>query len=493
MRIKSYQELKSLLFENQTVKQTIFKNTFWLAVAEGISRFLTLILFIYVARILGATEYGKFAFAIAFIYLLSILSSFVSPQIITREFSQDKTKEKEYSSILSLKILLGLGTLILIFISSFFIVLDPLIQKVIWILAIYSFLNCFFEIFYAFLRAHQRMEYEAWAKILQAICIATFGFFVILRFPSVENLSYGYLLASLVSLTIFLSFFHLKVYRLSLEWDKSIWKRILLMSWPLALVGTLTIIYTQIDSVMMGYFGQITETGWYNAVYKITGAALIPMVLISQSFYPVLSRAFKESKERIQKIWNSQMEIMIFLAFPITVGGIVLAPKIIDFIYDQSYAPSVLAFQILILMVGIMFLYNSFYQVLIVSDNQKKIFWAVFIGAIVNVILNLILIPKFSLYGAAVATVITNLLIFFLFFRFTLKFTSIKPFNSKFLFTFINAALSGMAMCFVIVQPQVYHFHVLLSILIGIIVYFVCIFGCKKLIKYIFPLWPFRK
>ncbi len=55
---------RRFFLENLGVKQTIFKNTFWLAVAEGVTKFLKLILIIYVARVLGATEYGKFTFAL---------------------------------------------------------------------------------------------------------------------------------------------------------------------------------------------------------------------------------------------------------------------------------------------------------------------------------------------------------------------------------------------------------------------------------------------
>jgi len=57
----------------------------------------------------------------------------------------------------------------------------------------------------------------------------------------------------------------------------------------------------------------------------------------------------------------------------------------------------------------------------------KKLFWITLSGAIINVILNLILIPKYSLYGAAATTVATVILTFFLYFRFTSKFTPIRP------------------------------------------------------------------
>jgi len=78
------------LLHNLGEKQTIAKNTFWLGVAEGITRFLKLFLIIYVARILGATEYGKFTFALAFVSLFAIFSDFGISTITTREIARDK-------------------------------------------------------------------------------------------------------------------------------------------------------------------------------------------------------------------------------------------------------------------------------------------------------------------------------------------------------------------------------------------------------------------
>lgn len=485
MNIKNFADIKLLLLDNKTIKQTIFKNTFWLAVAEGTSRLLKLILLIYVARILGATEYGKFTFALAFVSLFVIFSDFGLSQITTREFARKKEREKEFSAILSLKTLLSLGTLILMLVGSLFITPDPVIQKIIWILAIYILINSFSEIVYAFLRARQRMEYEAGAKILQALMITGIGFFVILNFPSVESLSYGYLIASTIALIFILLFFHFKIYHLDLSWNKAIWQKFLGFSWPLALTALFISIYNQIDSVMLGYLGQITETGWYNAAYKIINATIIPMMLISQSFYPALSKVFKESKEKLQNIWNYQMGLMIILSFPLVVGGIALAPKIINFIYNPSYTPSILAFQILIVMAGIVFLCGPFHYMLIVANQQKKLFYLTLTGAVVNVILNFLFIPRWSLYGAALATVITYFLLLILYLLFTKYFTPTSFFNIRLVKILIITILATIGTYFIISQSFFYNLNIVLLIILSIIVYSSIFLILKKLKKVI--------
>ena len=476
MKIINFTNIKSLLFDHQTVRQTIFKNTFWLGLAEGISRAATFILFIYVARILGATEYGKFSFVLAIISLGSILPGFVSADIITREFSQEREKEKEFPDIFSLKILLGLTTIFLLLFLSFFVTQDIVIGKVLRILSIYWIFNSLLETFYAFFRARQRMEYESFFKVLDALLTASLGLFVIFKMPSIENLSYAYLAEGLILLAILLLFFHFKVYRLRLSWNMVIWKKILSFSWPMALTGVIAGIYSQIDTFMMGSFGQLTQTGWYNAAFRITRLVLVPMALVSQSFYPVLSGLFMKQKNDFQKIWNYQFKIMTILAIPLTIGGIVLAPRIIDFFYGKSYASSVLAFQFLMVMTGIIFLYEGFRQTLIISHLQRKIFWIVLSGAAINIVLNFILIPKYSLNGAALATVATNVVIFSLFLKFTLKYTALNPFNPEISANLIRVLISGGIMYLTISRSFVYNLPVIVSILVGTIVYFTAFF-----------------
>ncbi|UZE93493.1 MAG: flippase [Candidatus Nealsonbacteria bacterium] len=473
--------IKSLLFDNKGLKQTIFKNTFWLALAEAITNFSKLFLIVYVARIFGATEYGKFTFALSFVSLFAIFSDFGLGSLTIREFSKEKKDTKEFSSILSLKLVLSLIALIVILFSSFFVTKDVEIQKVIWILAVYILSNSFLGITYAFFRARQQMEYEAFVKILQAVAVTGIGFFIIFKIPSVENLSFGYLFASLIALIFTIFLFYSKIYPLKLNFDKATWRKFLTMSWPLGLSAILSMVYVNIDSIMMGNFNQITQVGWYNAAYKIVGITLIPANFISGSFFPYLSKSFEQSKEKFKKAFDYYLEIIIFLSVPIVIGGIVLAPKIIDLVYDPSYFPSIFAFKLLIAITFLSFLSGPFNQTLFILNKQKKLLLIIFLSATTNVILNLILIPKYSLYGAAIARVSTFLLILILTIWFALKISSVKLISSKMWFNFIGALASSSLMYFVISFPNIYKLHVAFSILIGAGVYLICFFVYKRL------------
>ncbi|MDO8743412.1 MAG: flippase [Candidatus Azambacteria bacterium] len=484
MKIRNFSNLREFLFTNLTVKQTVFKNSLWLSLGLAINKLLMLALLIYVARILGAAEYGKFTFAFAFVSLLVIFHDFGLPAIITREFSKEGQEREDFYSILSLKTLLGATAFFIIFLGSFIITQDIETRKIILILALFSIINGFAAVFYAVFQARQKMEYQVWSEILQFLLISGLGFFILFEFPSINNLSYAYFISSLFAFIFVLFLFHSKIFPLKINWKFSVWRKFLLLSWPLALTGLFGLIYGYIDSVMLGYWNMLEETGWYNAAYKIVMVSLIPMGLLSTSLYPVLSKFFQESKEKLQRAWGYQLNLMILISFPLMAGGMVLAPGIIKLLYPAEFTPSILAFQILIISAGIISLSRPFYDIMIVFNRQVKMFWITVAGAAVNVVLNLFLIPKYSLYGAATATVITQFLILILCFMFTYKFTTIRFFNLDILSVFMISLISSALMYFAIKQPQIYNLNVLFAILIGVITYAIAFFILRKTLNY---------
>jgi O-antigen/teichoic acid export membrane protein len=477
------QELKDY-FWGGGARQKIFRNFFWMAFSEFVGRLLKLVLIIYVARILGATEYGKFTFAMAFAGIFSIFSDMGLSQIATREFAADPKKEKDLPHLISLQSVLIFITSLLIFTSSFFITSDPSIRKLIWILGLVVVSESFMTLALSFFQAKQKMEYLASVKIFESAAVTLAGFYVLFNLPSVFNLSLGYLFGAALA-ALFLFFYLLRnQYAAIFTSDVSVWKEYLRLSWPLALSSLFGTIYTTTDSVMMGYFGQITQTGWYNAAQRVVGVSLLPINLASVAFFPALSGFFKESKEKFQRIWDFYLNSVIFFALPILFGGIALAPRIISFVYGKDYSQSVLAFQILLLMSFINMISVPFSQALIVFNQQKKIFWITLLGAILNVVLNSMFIPRYSLYGAAGATVMTFFVVFIFLFIFFRKAGGSNILKTEFLINFLAAFFSSVVMYLSVSYPGIYGLNLLFSVSIGFVVYAASFLACLAAAKF---------
>lgn len=481
--MRRFASLKVFFLENRSIRQTFFKNTFWLAFAEGITKLVKLVLIIYVARILGATEYGKFSYALAFVGIFSVFTNLGLNRIIVREFSRKNTEVKDFSSILSLRIIAMILMTAALIGASFFISNDMALRKIIWILGGYTFLDGLVTFLNFFFQARQRMEFEAMAKILRAVLLSGFGVFVLLRFPTIEYLSYAYLAAAIIALVTVFIFFHVKIYHVRPGFDVSVWEKYLRMSWPLLLAGLFNILYGQVDTLLMGYWGLITETGWYNAAYRIAGSAAIPVGLISTSFFPILSKGVTESSKRFDKAWKYQLDIMIILAFPIIAGGIVVAPRLIEFLYGEAYYASALALQILIVTIGISFLHDPFVQALFVFDQQKKFMWTSAAATAVMILASLILIPKFSLYGAAAAKLITSFVLFGAFLILVSRRTPIPTITPHVVGTVLLACISSGVMYVAVSLLEPYLLNVFLWIILGAAVYSAILLGMVVVLR----------
>lgn len=475
--------IKSFFLENIGIKQTILKNTFWLAAAEGTIQILKLALIVYTARVLGAEEYGKFSFALSFVCLVVVLAEFGLPDIITREFSKNKEAEKEYPAIVSLKIFLSLGTFLLMCISSFFITQDPAIQKSIWLLGLFILITSFLNIFYAFFRARQKMEYESFFKILQYVFLSLISFVILFTIPSIENLSLGYLLANISILCLALLFFKIFIKPIPFTYDKQVWRKFLYFSWPLAFGLVIGWIYVPVSSVMLGYFGYHMENGWYSAAFKIVGALVLSATLISRSFFPALSLASRGSKGEIQKVWNYQNQLMVTFAIPLMVGGIMLASNIVVLFYGHDFVPSIFVFQWLSVIFSIDFLYYPYASALVIFGLEKLNFFLISIGLAMNIMLTALLLPAYGLNGVVLANLASSMTVLFLAAWMVARHTPIFPFNRLLVKNILVVAISSLMMFLVIKFLLGNGVHVAILIIAGMLAYFAVFGFCYWLIN----------
>lgn len=473
------QIIKDLFFKNINYKQIILKNTFWIGFAEIFSRILKFLLIIYVIRILGVDEFGKFSFAFSIVTLFGFLYDFGLSLVITREFAKNVDLKNIFPALFSLKIVFGVITSAIIIILGFSIASDYGVIKMVVILTFYLFIAELCATFYAYFRAEQKMEYESWIKLLQSLLLIFVGFFFVFKTNSGIGLCFAYIISIMMPLLIVLYSFYHKKYQKTFVIDVQLWKKFIKMSWSLALIAGVSSICYYTDSVMLGNYGQIKETGIYNAMYKIIAMVIMPSSLIIQSYYPSLSSSIDKITE-LQSKFDSLLEIMMVLSIPILIGGMVVAPNLIIFLYGKEYVSGVICLRLLLLGSIFIYLYMAYNQILIVCNQEKKLFVVILIASVVNVLLNYFLIPKYSLNGASFATVISNIILFIGMLITTSKYTNIKIFDRKMLTTLLNSIISGFIMYMFIKYLKT---NVLIVIIIAIFVYFISFFILKSMSK----------
>src|SRR5205823_6138496 len=130
---------------------------------------------LYVIRLLGSYEYGKFAFAFAFVSLFSTLFDFGLSPVVTREFAKDQKQELSFSAILGLKVAIGLIVLTFIGVNGYLMSPDQTVRKMVLVLALTLWLSELGSTYYAYFRSRQRMEYESSLGILGSLVFGLSG------------------------------------------------------------------------------------------------------------------------------------------------------------------------------------------------------------------------------------------------------------------------------------------------------------------------------
>lgn len=455
---------------------------------EMMQRGVYVLLMISIARILGVGEFGKFQFALALVSLFALFSDMGISDIIPREFSRSPLKERDFPSLLSLKLLFALGTFVGMVALSFLVTQDLAIRHAILVLTLFLIFRNFLSLFFAFFQARQRMHYEALLKGVHGGVLLVVGMLVLWKAPSLANVSYGYLLATFAALVASLVFFHVRIRPLSLEWNRPVWIRYLKSSLPIGFASLMGGVYLYFSSALLGYWGYVREVGWYNAAFQLAGAAFLGASLVALAFGPALSKAWAKSQEELRRIWSHFLSVMVVLALPLVVGGFSLAPKLVDFLYGSSYARAIPVLEVFSLIIGFYFLYLPFGVLLVVSNKEKKYFLCQFVGAVSYILLSLIGIPFFGLQGAVGATVGGYAILLILGILFARNFTPTRIVAPDFLRVVLAASISALLMGIALGHPIFSSFHVIVVGLVGLGIYFTFL-----LFFYRVHLWSFSR
>lgn len=174
-----------------------------------------------------------------------------------------------------------------------------------------------------------------------------------------------------------------------------------------------TSIYNLMDKIMLEHGGAVTEVGYYENAEKMLNIILSVVAALGTVTLPEMTYLYAQKKyKKIEQIYNSSVEFIYFLIFPVIFGFMLTANELVAVYLGDNFSRSAtllkfLSFSLLFApLSGI-----TRMQLLIPKHKDKEYIYSVFAGAISNLLLNIILIPKLQAVGAAIATVVANLLV----------------------------------------------------------------------------------
>lgn len=397
-----------LSFFKNSSYQKYFKNTGWLLFGQVFSAAIAFFVGAYMARQLGPSNYGLLNYVISFVVLFGFIANLGINDIIKRDLVNCPIEKT--NRILGTSLIINLLGSLLVFSLIFFITIffsDHLSRSLIRIFSL-IFIFQSFGVIDIFFQSRVAAKFSTLAQIIGVI-IRSVGLLLCAYWRL--NLVYfiiSYLIGSFI-VSVSLTFFYKKLQGSWFNWrpDFQLARYLISQSWPLIFSAASIIIYSKIDQVMVKLFLGNNAAGFYAVAVKLSEVWYLLPIAIVGSIFPAIVSAQKNNLEiyhqKLSRLYLFLFWLSIFLVFIIYL----LAKPLIVLLFGADYLPAMGAFRIYNLTAVGFFLSVVLNNYFIIEGMVKINLFLNGSAALINVILNLLLIGPFGIAGAAMATVVS--------------------------------------------------------------------------------------
>ena len=393
---------------DQGAFEKYFKNTAWLM----LGRILSMLVGFIIARYLGPGSFGDLSFAIAFTGIFAAvgalgLDSFIIREILNRPEDKNVIMGSAFWMRISVNVLLiPAAVLIYVWFRSMAVIQDESLAALIAFCGLASLFKSF-KIIESYFQSQVRSKFVVH---VQNVCLViSAGIKVILIILDLPVIWFAAALAldALLVAAGLIIIYHRQARQNISRWqfNASQAKALLRQSWPLILSAVMVSLYMQIDIVMLKTKGS-EAVGIYSAAARISEAWYFIPVAIVTSVFPALIQARKTDPARYNKRLQNLYDLLIGLSLPVALIISLAADPIIRLVYTDQYEGAGLMLAIHIWSGIFVFLGSASSQYLLAEGLTLISFKRTAIGAVVNILLNLWLIPLYGGIGASIATLL---------------------------------------------------------------------------------------
>lgn len=383
------------------------KNITWLQASWIVTNLSSGFLGILVVRYLGSQDYGLFATAVVVATVFAVFLDFGFSELMVREGSRRESEIRSHlgSSLLAYSLL---GVVCYITMAGF-ACMAHYSQGVVLLIMIYgigTFSARGWQIWQAIFRIQQRLDLHAKLEIGAALLRASLlAAFLLFRLGLVALVS--------IHAAVSVLFFGLHIvigkrfYRPTLDFTHTL--RCIRPAVPFGISAALFFFYRQTDVLMLSLMSSPEIIGAYAAVYRLIILLYeLPLIVFNKTLLPTMFRSYKDNPQELKKIYATGSRYMLGLGVLFSFFLYFYAKTIVLTLFGQSYEHAALALRILAFGVPLRYLSAGAEATLTAVDRMKDKVMAQGAVALLNVALNLILIPAYSLNGAAVASLISE-------------------------------------------------------------------------------------
>ncbi len=392
----------------KTEQRTLF-NALWIISCKIIQAFLGLIVSMLSARYLGPSNFGIINYAASVVAFFVPIMQLGFRSTLVQEFIEFPEKEGEtLGTSVVLNVIAALASILGIICFSFCVNYNE--PETYIVCGLYS-LNLIFQ-------ALEMMQYWFQAKLLSKYTSLSmlFAYFInslykIFLLITGKNI-YWFAISSgieymIISISLYVVYKKVGGPKLSFSYIRA--KKMFAKSKYYIVSGIMVTIFQQTDRLMIKWMVGNAATGYYSAAVTCAGMTSFIFSAIIDSMRPVILESKKKSMHLFEKNVSRLYAFIFYVSLLQCIFTVFFSKTIICFVYGKEYEPAVNALRIIVWYVAYAY-FGSIRNIWILAENKQKYLWIINLsGALLNVFLNLILIPKYQIVGASVASFITQI------------------------------------------------------------------------------------
>lgn len=405
----------------------VYKNFFIASLSRLITALTGLAIIGFLTRYLGQAGYGAYETILSYLFIFTVLADFGLHIIHVREISREPGKERFISgSIFTLRLFSLVLVIILALLIGAFLPYSKEIKDGILIASIFVLFSSLSQILAGIFQKYQTFYLVSFSDVLTKFVQLGLVFYAVKA--GLGLLSFIWILSLTAGLQFVIIFFLSRRFvSFGLVFDFSYAARILKASLPVALSILFTAIYIRTDALMLSLMKPVSDVGIYRLAAKLLEVVVFFPALLVELTMPSFSRLAFKKDGAFDAVFKRTFNVLFLLAIPVVLGLIIFASPIVLILGGEEFAASALPLRILAVVIGMVFLNNLGGKALIALEFQKAGMWVYLSGAVLNVLLNLLVIPRYSYVGVSFTTLITETMVTIAMFSILYKKIGFKP------------------------------------------------------------------
>ncbi len=386
--------------------QRIVKNAVFGIIASLIGGLVYLATILTIAHKVSVVEFGKYSFVLAFAMFFQLVADAGLPRMMIREIAKNRDGFVPLvGASISLIWIVSGGIILIVALIVPFLHFSTDVKLAALLMSVATLATFHCAGYSAVLRAFEDNELNYLGFVLQKVLLL--GLILVALWLHAGLV--GFVLAHLVSNLLLWNFYHLTISRLyariPMRIDVPLWKSLLLSALPMGGGVMLRQLALQLDILVLTWMTNLTTVGLFSGPYRISMALRIIPQTLALPLYPLYSRTAHLSPARFTEAYQQSMKFFALVSIPIAAFFIAWSKPILNLALGSKYAPALPAMQLLGLGMVPFFLSTLFQYLFAALDEQKRFLVSTCIGSALRIGLLVVLIPRLSFVGPAIAFV----------------------------------------------------------------------------------------